>query len=121
QERMPAGLAQEELERVSRRLDWGREDGGSRLALVLEQLVAARFELAEDEIGLDWVEAVDVEQLPELRRSDRALRPRCLQELHEILALEEGLEIDCRLVRPLSGGHPRLSVASALWTPLSTS
>ncbi len=113
QQCVPAGLAQKKLQRVGRRLDGRGQDGGCCLALVLDQLVAAGLELAEDEVGLNRIEPMDVEQLAELGALDRPLRIRDFEELEEVLALEESLEIDCRLIGPLSGRHPRLTFRSS--------
>src|SRR5262249_21240275 len=73
--------------------------------LVLDQFVTTCLEFAQDEIALDGIESVHVEELQELGGLDRALRVRNLQELQEILALEEGFEVDCRLFRPISSRH----------------
>ena len=100
QKRMPAGLAQEELERVRRRLPGDRERlvdglglgfdlGGAVVAEVVDDLDLARLELAVDEIGLERVEAERLEHVVQLGLQDRAALLARVDEAPEIVAEEQ--------------------------------
>ena len=92
---MPARLAQEELERVGRRLDRlddgrrGRRRRGLAHGLLLEHVDTALLELAEERVGLERVELVELDDLRDLGLPDRAcLRRRLDSVVHSVEAKE---------------------------------
>ena len=97
QQRVPPGLAQEELERIRRRLDGSGKERGRRPPIVLADVEPARLELTDDPVDLDGVERVRLQDLHQLHALDRARRLGRLEQPLEVLALEEGLEVDRRL------------------------
>ncbi len=99
QERMPAGLAQEELERVGGRLPGDLERRRLRrrapaarvvLAEVVDDVDLARLELAMDGVDLERVEPERLEHVVQLRLQQRAAFLRRVDELPQILAQERG-------------------------------
>src|SRR5205823_9986932 len=109
-ERMAAGLAQEELERVRRRLVRERgEDARRRLGLRLQNLDAAGLELAEDGVGLERIELHRLDDVGQVRVANEAGDLRGLEQLVELLANGEGLELDRHHVPPLVTRHHRPS------------
>jgi hypothetical protein len=96
---MPARLAQEELERVRRRLRRSRDRlrGGLRLGLVLEHLDSARLELTEHGVHLGRVELVRVDHVREVGVADAPRDLRALEDDLEVLALQEAFEVDARV------------------------
>ena len=102
---MTAGLAKEELQRVSRRLERLDRRGpcllGRRLRLRLglpfrlgEQLDAAPVELLVDGLRLEGVELEGLEHLDQLGLPQLAARLRGLEERRELLAGENRLDLD---------------------------
>ena len=73
QELVAAGLAQEELERVGRRLD-GRREGGDGLGVgrLLDDLDRALVELPQERVLLELGELVRLRDLGEVGRADRS-------------------------------------------------
>jgi hypothetical protein len=67
QQLVTAGLTQEQLQGIRRRLDWGREQRGDRTLVVFDHVDPARLELAVYGIGLERIEAVHLENVRELR------------------------------------------------------
>jgi hypothetical protein len=98
-----AGLAQEELQRVRGRLGHGHD--GRRLRRLLgrvDEVDAARVELAVDEIDLDRVEVVHLDQLDKLGALQGPGSLAGLEERPDLLDLEE----------PLDLGHGHLGTSS---------
>src|SRR5581483_2681821 len=94
--RVLAGLAQEELERVRRRLDG--LDGGRRrrgLLLLLLGLLGEELDPAPVELGR-------LEQLDELLLAQLAARLGGLEQSCQLLVDEDGLDLDGQLF-PLTG------------------
>ena len=95
---MPAGLAQEELQRVGRRLD-GEDRRRRRLLrlrlrlglrrLGVEHLDAALLELRAQGLELERVEPVRLGQLGELFGADAARQLGLLEEALAVVVLEE--------------------------------
>ena len=96
---MTASLAKKELQRVGRRLDRRRQQRGDRPLVVVLDVDAAALELAVDGVRLEGVEPVGVDELRELGRANEAGRLTRLEQLVQVLALGEGLEIDRRFGR----------------------
>ena len=102
---MPPGLAQEELQRVGRRL--GRRDGGrgwgSCLLLLLGRLLGdeldpAPVELHVHRIELERVELQRLEDLLELRLANLAARLAGLEQRGEVLRSEDRLDLNRRQI-----------------------
>ncbi len=96
QQRVPAGLAQEQLERIRRRLDddrWRWRRCNFLLLDVVDDFDSARLELAVQEVDLEHVEIVRVDQLVELGLADAVLRGR-FEQRRNVLVLEDGLDFD---------------------------
>src|SRR5205085_4347358 len=106
QERMPARLAQEELQRVrgglgrhgDRRRRWR---GLFALLLVVDDLDAALVELAVDGLGLEHAQLQRLEHVVELRMPNRSGLLSSLEQLLEVRAREYGVQLDRRHTRPL--------------------
>src|SRR5439155_25224830 len=83
QQRVPARLAQEELERVRRRLyrRHDRRGWGRRLGLPVEHLDPALLELAVDAVDLERIERERLQRLAELALPDRARLLRAFEQL----------------------------------------
>ena len=100
---MPAGLAQEELKRVGRRLGGGGRRRRRRrrrlldLARVVDDVDAARLELAEEQVDLEDVELVRLGDLGELALPDRARGLCRLEQDLEVLVVQDGLDLDRHL------------------------
>ena len=98
QERMPACLAQEELQGVRRRLPRERKRRGDGLGLRLWRAVLAEvvddvdlpgLELAVDEIGLERVDAERLEHVVQFGLQDRAALLARVDKAPEIVAEEQ--------------------------------
>src|SRR5207247_2876111 len=74
QQRVPPGLAQEELERIRRRLDGSGKKRGRPLPIVLADVEPTRLELANDPVDLDRIERLRLQDLDQLHALDRARR-----------------------------------------------
>ena len=107
QERVPAGLAQEELQRVGRRLD--RLDGrrgrrrrglGLLLRLLRQQLDAAPVELDVHGFDLERVELHRLEQLDQLLLAQLAARLGRFEQRRKLLVDEDRLDLDGQLRPP---------------------
>ena len=95
QELMPAGLPQEELERISRRLDRsGQRDDGLRVRRLLDDLDRSLVELAQHRILLELRELVGLRDLRQIGRADRANLLCCLEQLPDLLDEEDVLDVD---------------------------
>src|SRR5688500_104634 len=95
-----AGLAQEELQRVGRRLlrRDGGDDGRRLLGLgLLDELDPAPVELAVERVLLERVELVRLDDLAQLGRLQRPGLLRRVQQLLELVVAEEVVDVD--------GGH----------------
>ena len=108
---MPAGLAQEELQRVGRRLERLRRRRrrllGRRLRLGLalrlgEQLDPAPVELLIDGLGLERIELERLEHLDQLDLAQLAAGLRRLEQRRQLLAREDRLDLDGRHWFPLN-------------------
>ena len=88
QQRMPAGFAEEELERVGRRLVRERHGLGGRFGELLDHVDPALLELAVERVGLDRVEPVGLDQVSHVREGDRARLLGLLDEQPQILVVE---------------------------------
>ena len=101
QQRVAAGLAQEELQRVGRRLVRGLERGRSGLLLFLrlldDDVDPPPLELVEERLGLERVELMSLDQLSKLRLLDRARAFSVLQQSLDVLVLEDRLDLDGHL------------------------
>jgi hypothetical protein len=115
---VPAGFAQEELQRVGRRLErLGRRRGsllGRRLGLCLalrldEQLDAAPVELLIDRLRLERIELERLENLDQLYLPELAARLRGLEQRRQLLAGENRLDLDGCYRIPLIGARGRCS------------
>jgi hypothetical protein len=95
---VPPRLAQEELQRVGRRLERRRLLGrrlGLRLVLGLdEQLDAAPVELLIDGLRLERIELEGLQQLDQLDLPELAARLRRFEQRRELLAGEDRLDLD---------------------------
>jgi hypothetical protein len=97
EQRVAAGLAEEELERVGGRLvaelldDRGRWRG--RLLLVLEDLDAPALELAEERVDLEGLELLGLDELDDLRLAHGAARLGGLEQDADVLQAEELLDV----------------------------
>jgi hypothetical protein len=93
---VPPRLAQEELERVRRRLVRellrGRRRWRGLALLLLEDLDSALVELSIEGVDLELVERVDLEELREIGTAERARRLRTLDQGAELLVLEHALD-----------------------------
>ena len=113
---MAAGLAQEELQRVGRRLErlgrgrrrlLRRRLGlGLSLRLRREQLDAAPVELLVDGLGLERVELERLEDLDQLDLTELAARLRRLEQRGELLGGENRLDLDGGYWIPLNRPSP---------------
>src|SRR5688500_8292343 len=93
-----AGLAQEELQRVGRRLlrRDGGDDGRRLLGLgLLDELDPAPVELAVERVLLERVELVRLDDLAQLGRLQRPGLLRRVQQLLELVVSEELVDVDC--------------------------
>ena len=109
---MLAGLAQEELQRVGRRLDGRRDRGwGRRLLLrLVDELDAAPVELDVDGVDLERVELERLEHVLQLGLPQLAVRLGGFQEREQFLAPEDDLDLD-RQRSPRSFCWPNRSAA----------
>ena len=103
QQLVPAGLAQEELQRVGRRLERLRRRRrrllGRRLGLGLalrldEQLDPAPVELLIDGVGLERIELERLQHLDQLDLPQLAAGLRRLEQRRQLLAGEDRLDLD---------------------------
>jgi len=96
EQRVLAGLAQEELQRVGRRLDRGRHRGrGRRLLLdLLDELDPAPVELDEDGVNLQRIELERLQDLLELGLPELAARLSGLEQREQLLAPKNDLDLD---------------------------
>jgi hypothetical protein len=84
---VPAGLAQEELERVGGRLDGAKR--GVRLWNRIDQVDAALFELPVEEVRLEQVETLRLDQLVQLGLPDETALSGPLDQLTDLVELED--------------------------------
>ena len=103
---MPAGFAQEELERVGRRLD-GRGERDDRLGVgrLLDDLDRALVELAQDGILLELGELVRLRDLGQVGRAHVADLLGGFEELPDLLDEENVLDIDLGHARGMERGR----------------
>ena len=98
QQLVPAGLAQEELQRVRRRLDRRRRWRGRWRLLdflrVVDDLDAARLELAVEEVEVEDVELVHFREVVQLGLPRVARRLARLEQQQDVFVLEDGLDFD---------------------------
>ena len=115
---MPAGLAQEELQRVGRRLERlgagggvfsGGGSGSASRSGSTSSSIAAPVELRVDGFDLERVELERLEQLDQLDLPQLAARLRRLEQRRELLADEDRLDLDGRYWIPLIGAPGRCS------------
>ncbi len=102
---MPAGLAQEELQRVGRRLprDGERWQFGRRrlrldfavVAEVVHDVDLPRLELAVHEVDLERVEAERLEHVVQLRLQHRAALLGHIDQPAQVVAQEEDVGLRC--------------------------
>src|SRR5688500_15076376 len=107
-----AGLAQEELQRVGRRLlrRDGGDDGRRLLGLcLLDELDPAPVELAVERVLLERVELVRLDDLAQLGRLQRPGLLRRVQQLLELVVAEEVVDVDGGHLGALSRLLPRPS------------
>jgi hypothetical protein len=93
QERMPADLTQEELERIGRGLEDLRGSGrrrrlARRLLDDLDQLDVALFDLPVDELGVSRVELEGVQHLRDIGGLEEPCGFAALQQVLDVLVLE---------------------------------
>src|SRR5215204_233087 len=100
QERVAAGLAQEELKRVGRRLVDGRLRRRPRRLFwlwgLLDDVDAALLELALERLALHLVQLQRLENLCQLGVPDRARLLGNLEQIAQVLAAEDGLDLSRR-------------------------
>ena len=114
QQRVPARLAEEQLEGVRRRLDRlrGRGWGGCLLLRLLEQLDPPPVELAVHGVRLQRVELERLEDLLQLRRPHLSARLGRLQQRRELFVSEDRIDLD-RQMASLLGDPATAKHASA--------
>src|SRR5262249_22697347 len=123
QERVPAGLAQEELQRVGRRLPrelqrlrlrlGGRRRG--RLAVlvdVVDDVDLTRLELAVDGVRLERVEAQRLQDVVQLGLQDVAAFLRRLDQLTQVVAEQEDVRVRGHARDCLAVGRPSQTTIS---------
>ena len=98
---MAPGLAEEELERVRRRLgrrdggEWGRLGRGRRV----DDLDPPLVELAQERVVLERRQLVRLDEVGDLVQPDRAGLLARLEERSNLVLREQGLDVDGRHVR----------------------
>ena len=92
---MAAGLAQEELQRVGRRLVRERDGLGGRLRKLFDDLDPALLELAVERVGLDRVDPVRFDEVGYVGEGDRTGLLGLFDEEPHILVVEYFLADDC--------------------------
>src|SRR5207302_3926290 len=112
------GLAEEELQRVGRRLVRRLERGRRRLLLfllLLDDLDSAAVELVVERVRLERVELVQLDQLGQLELADRARHFCVLQQSLDVLVLEDRLDLYGHLPTGscLSAGSPKRARSQA--------
>ena len=104
QERVLAGLAEEELERVGRRLDGRRRGRRGRCGLLFlgldEQLDAAPVELLVDGLDLQRVELERFEQLVQFDLAKLSVSFCSLEQRRKFLVDEDRLDLDRQVAPP---------------------
>jgi hypothetical protein len=90
------GLAEEQLERVRRRLDGRGGDGSALHRGRLHDLDAPLVELADERLLLEPVELVGLDDLVDVGRADRAGLLAGLEQRPELILGEQGLDVDGR-------------------------
>ena len=104
QQRMAAGLAQEELQCVGRRLERRRRGWGSRLgARVLDNVDPPLLEHPVDSVDLERGESVRLEHLEKLGRVDGTRDLGGLEELDDLLGLDDAVDRGYRCFQHVSG------------------
>jgi hypothetical protein len=88
------GLAQEELQRVGRRLDrlWERRRLRLLLLVDVDQLEAARLELALERLDVERVELVRLEELRQFGSANRSGGLGRIEEWPELIADKENVD-----------------------------
>jgi hypothetical protein len=100
QQLVPAGLAEEELQCIGRGLDRRGRRRRRRLLdflRVVDDLHAARLELAVQQVELEDVELVYLGEVVQLGLPDAARRLARLEQELDVLVLEDGLDFDRQL------------------------
>jgi hypothetical protein len=97
---VPAGLAQEQLQRVGRRLDRRRErDDGLGVGGLLDDLDRSTVELSEKRVLLELGELVHLGELGELGHAHAAYLLGSFEQLADLLDEEDVLDVDLRHAR----------------------
>ena len=116
QQPVSAGLTEEELERVGRRLDRSRRDGRPLDGWSLDDLDAALVELPHEGLVLEPAELVRLDDLRDVGRADRARLLGHLEERPEVVLTEEWIRY-----RRLSRGDARESEGAVGTAPCEVS
>ncbi len=95
QQLVPAGLAEEQLQRVRGRLDGSRErDDGLGVGWLLDDLDRALVELAQNGVLLELRQLVDLGDLREIGRAHAPDLLGCFEQLPDVLDQEDVLDVD---------------------------
>ena len=95
QQLVPARLAEEQLQRVGRRLDGSRQrDDGLGVGWLLDDLDRALIELAQNGVLLELRELVDLGDLGEVGRAHAPNLLGCFEQLPDFLDQEDVLDVD---------------------------
>ena len=90
---MASGLAQEQLQRVGRRLhgrrEWGAARGGH-----LHDLDATLVQLAQQRFVLERCELVHLDDVRDFSRANRSRLLTALEELAQLLEREDVVDVD---------------------------